>query len=360
MRASVIICTYNRHELLKSSITSIFSQSFPHEQFEIVVVDNNSSDFTRQTIEALSASAPVRLRYIFEAQQGLSFARNRGIQEAAGDVIVFCDDDIEADENWLTGIVAVFDDPCVAAAGGAIKPVWLSARPPWLPDTMLDYLAVSDFPKAAKTGEFETPDMPFGANIAFRKDVFDQVGVFPTHLGRIGNRLLSNEETEICLRVLAKGYRIRFAHNAVVGHKIDPQRLTKKWFYRRHYWQGRSDLLLDQNQKQSVHGKIRTIMLQFRELERNRLWLSFEQRFRYYWLLGYLHQMIFADMDVKYDNIRNLAAILNSYRLLADHNDCISVQSNLTARINALTNSLSWRLTSPLRFFKDRLDAFLR
>jgi len=360
MKASVIICTYNRHDLLKSSLKSISLQSFPRDQFEIIVVDNNSTDRTKEIVEELSTSFPSPCRYIFEEQQGLSFARNRGIQEANGDIIVFCDDDIEADRNWLAEIVSVFDDPCAAAAGGPIKPIWLSARPEWLPDSMLDYIAVSDFPNAAISGEFGLSDMPFGANIAFRKHIFTLTGLFPTHLGRIGSNLLSNEETVICRRILAADSKIKFAPNAIMGHKIDPKRLTKKWFYRRHYWQGRSNLLLDQTLKLNVYKKAHDILPQFYAINHCRNNLTFEQRFNYYYMLGYLHQLIFSGEKYNYSSIRGLFAVLNTDLPQAEHDDCHAIHNNLTTRINALTNSLSWRITAPFRAIKSKVDNCLR
>lgn len=245
MLVSVIICTYNRSELLLSTIHSLLNQSFPHDQYEIIIVDNNSTDGTRKIVDEIMLTSCVTVRYIFEAQQGLSFARNRGICEAKGDFVVFVDDDIEAELLWLENIIDSFSDDQIVAAGGPLRPLWLSSRPEWLTDSWLDYLSVSEFEKASSTGFFSDPDAPWGANMAFRRSVFVEVGYFATSLGRQETNLLSGEEYELFCRIYANGFKIAFAKGAVVKHKILPVRLQKNWFYRRSFWQGYTNALID-------------------------------------------------------------------------------------------------------------------
>jgi glycosyltransferase involved in cell wall biosynthesis len=245
MLASVIICSFNRSKLLEASLRSVIKQDFQSDKFEIILVDNNSSDDTRATVEKIASMSPVKITYLLEMKQGLSYARNAGIIASRGEILVFTDDDIRAEESWLRNLVSVFDAPEVAGAGGPLKPAWPFERPAWLTDDMLPAIAVSEFPTACDTGEFKGPDYPWGANIAFRRDVFEYAGMFPINLGRIDTNLLSNEELEICRKIEARGLRIRFAPNAVIHHKIAPDRLKKIWFLHRYYWQGRSDAILD-------------------------------------------------------------------------------------------------------------------
>src|SRR5208283_599657 len=108
MKASVIICTYNRSGLLKDSVLSVQNQDFLPYQYEIIVVDNNSIDDTKSVVTELSTDSPVKVKYVFEGRQGLSFARNTGIANAEGEIIAFTDDDIDADKSWLKEIVHAF------------------------------------------------------------------------------------------------------------------------------------------------------------------------------------------------------------------------------------------------------------
>jgi len=245
MITSVIVCTYNRSDLLEGSLRSLAAQDIQKDQYEIIVVDNNSSDDTREVVEAFASTSPVRVRYFFEGRQGLSFARNCGIEAAQGDIVVFTDDDIEAEPRWLREVIVVFNSSEVACAGGPIRPLWPIEKPQWLTRDWEGFLTISEFEDAKETGFFHYPSYPWGANIAFRKTVFASVGVFPTDLGRIGKSLLSNEELNLCKRIEDAGFKIAFAPGAVIHHKIAPERISKSWMMHRAYWQGRSDAILD-------------------------------------------------------------------------------------------------------------------
>jgi glycosyltransferase involved in cell wall biosynthesis len=322
MKASVIICTYNRSTTLEASLDSIIKQEFPVEQFDIVVVDNNSSDDTKAIIEKIAASSPVKITYLFEVNQGLSYARNAGIKSASGEILAFTDDDINAESTWLGNLVAVFNTPEVACAGGPLKPVWPSERPDWLTDDMLPAIAISEFPSARNSGEFKGPDYPWGANIAFRKEVFAHTGMFPTNLGRIGTSLLSNEELEICRRIEARGLRICFAPNAVIHHKIAPERLAKVWFLHRYYYQGRSDALLDMATGIDIYKR-------FIQLVKSMAWrrLKNENAFFHACLhrsvLGYFHQLILPpdEKRVSYRTLRAVEAFINGMTVATKEKD---------------------------------------
>jgi len=245
MLASIIICTYNRSELLEASLRSVVNQDLPADVFEVIVVDNNSSDNTQDKVMAISSSSQVKISYIFEEKQGLSYARNAGIEASSGKIVAFTDDDIEADREWLPNLLEAFDPPEVSCAGGPLKPLWPHPRPEWLADALLPAIAISDFPTARMGGEFKGPDYPWGANIAFRKSVFASIGMFPTDLGRVGNKLLSNEEIFLCKRIEQSNQRIAFAEKAIIYHKVAASRLRKSYFLHRYSNQGASDAILD-------------------------------------------------------------------------------------------------------------------
>ncbi len=297
MKASVIICTYNRSVLLKESLRSVQAQDFLAGQFEIIVVDNNSTDDTRQVVMEFAASSSVPTKYIFEPQQGLSDARNAGIHQAEGEIIVFTDDDIEAEKSWLRELILAFDGHDVACAGGPIKPIWGIEKPEWLTERWQSYLTISEFPSVQKSGEFKGPEYPWGANMAFRKEVFTTIGMFPSELGRTGACLLSNEEIILCRRIEERGKHIRFAPGAVIFHKIPAARLTKQWFYHRTYWQGRSDAVLDMQSDAAVYSRLRQRAAEmiWKAIDKNEDDFSrvcFKRLAQ-----GYLHQLLLPDRN---------------------------------------------------------------
>src|SRR5687768_12492925 len=105
---SVVVCTYNRAALLPQALRSLFAQKIENLDYEIVVVDNNSSDDTPAAVESLKSESPVPLRYVRESRQGNAYARNAGVEQAAGSIIAYLDDDCIADENWVAIIKSAF------------------------------------------------------------------------------------------------------------------------------------------------------------------------------------------------------------------------------------------------------------
>lgn len=351
MKASVIICTYNRSAMLGDSIRAIRSQDFPSHAYEIIVVDNNSTDNTQQVVEALQSDSQVEIRYLFESRQGLSFARNSGIQAARGEVVAFVDDDIDAEKFWLKEVVDAFSPPDVACVGGPIRPVWLTEKPDWLTEEWYGYLSVSEFASARSRGEFVGPEYPWGANIAFRRSVINEIGGFPTNLGRIGTTLLSGEEVALCMKIEEQGYRIGYAPNAIIHHKIPPERLRKRWYYRRTYWHGRSDAVLNCSNPSRMEKELRryTNILRMGFNADNPH--SFEARCYRRVGIGFFHQMflcLYGETKVReYNALRALFCIFH------ESSKGIVVLRENEDELMAIRNSLSWRLTAPIRLLLD-------
>jgi len=235
MKVSVILCTFNRSATLPSALDSLVAQVLsPSVPWEIVVVDNNSSDETRATIERYCNRYPGRLRYLFEPQQGLSRARNAGIRAARGEIFAFLDDDVVADRDWLSNLTSALSDSVWAGAGGRVVPPEGFSPPHWLTlggDMDLGGpLALFDL--GMMPGDLKRA--PFGANMAFRRSMFEKYGDFRVDLGRCGSSLLSGEETEFANRLLAASERIRYEPTAIVHHPVPAERLNEKYF--RNWW----------------------------------------------------------------------------------------------------------------------------
>ena len=315
MLASVIICTFNRCELLRESVLAIQNQNLPTGDFEIIVVDNNSTDGTRAVSELLAACSPVPIRYVLEAQQGLSFARNRGIIESSGEITIFVDDDIDADTDWLKGLVAAFDDPSVSCAGGPVIPRWPFNKPQWLTEEWEWCFSINEYnyPEVRETGEMKAPFYPLGANIAFRKSIFEKVGTFATNLGRIGKSLLSGDETDICARIEAYGARLKFAEHAVIHHKISPDRVSKTWLLHRAYWEGRSKATSFQQTQSNEYARLKQHSEEIILSPLTNKGLSFAQRCQHREAIGYLYQLLESDNN----DFRKLRALKTFFMALS-------------------------------------------
>ena len=242
MSITVILCSYNRCESLAGALNSAAALELPAGvEWEVLVVDNNSSDQTREVVEDFCGRYPGHFRYLFEPQQGLSHARNAGIREARGDIIAFMDDDVTVEPAWLQNLTAALHSGQWAGAGGRILPVWTCSPARWLPlgePYGLAPLVLFDLgPESAQLSE-----SPFGANMAFRKAMFEKYGVFRTDLGRSGGNMMSNEDTEFGGRLLAGGERLIYEPAAVVYHPVPENRMQKKYFLAWRFGKGRAGI----------------------------------------------------------------------------------------------------------------------
>ena len=245
MRSSIIICTHNRDESLKQTLQAVCRQESPGENFEVIVVENASTDRTRQVVEEVRDALQFPIRYHFEAQLGLSHARNSGVDLAEGEIVIFTDDDAIPQQGWLGNIIKPFQNSSVMVVGGDVEPVWPAGGPPvWLPTGLQPYLGIIRFYHAEET-ELYYPRLPFGVNIAFRKSAVRQAGGFSYNLGRNGSSLLSAEETEFCIRLAKPGGKIVYTPAAVVKHIIAKNRVTKQWFRKRSDIQGVSKAVIE-------------------------------------------------------------------------------------------------------------------
>ena len=231
MDASIIVCTYNRAESLRDTLLALKAQQpAARREWEVIVVDNNSKDHTRQVIEEFQRDWPL-LRYEFEGKQGLSYARNYGIAAARGDILLFTDDDVLPEPDWMETTLSGLEKYNADACGGYIAPIWESTPPDWLTERFYGFLAV----RTERHDDYaitSSSQLPFGANMAFRREVFQKVDGFDTSRGRKGNVLASGEDGELFERILSVGLKVMFLGQSRVHHKVESFRLTKRYFRR--------------------------------------------------------------------------------------------------------------------------------
>jgi glucosyl-dolichyl phosphate glucuronosyltransferase len=241
MKITVILCTYNRCRDLRTALDSVAASILPESVgWDVLVVDNNSSDQTREVVREYCAKHPDHFKYLFEPTPGKSYALNAGIRQAAGDVLAFMDDDVTVDPNWLRNLTAALHNEEWAGAGGRIILQWPSAVPQWL--AMEGPLARHGFPGFDQgTEPCELVGPPFGTNMAFRKSMFEKHGGFRLDLGPSPHNEIRNEDTEYGRRLISAGERIRYEPQAIVYHPVPAEKLNKKHLLKWGFDKGRGD-----------------------------------------------------------------------------------------------------------------------
>ncbi len=247
MLISVILCTYDRCLYLRKVLDSIAGSVLPDSvEWEVLVVDNNSTDQTSEVANEFAGRYPGRFRYISEPRQGKSYALNTGIRESRGNVLAFVDDDLTVEPTWLRNLTQALDDGKWAGAGGRTllaepfsPPRWLALKGPY---SMGGVLA-AQFDLGEEACELDRP--PFGANMAFQKKMFEKYGGFRTDLGPSPNPGIPrpNEDTEFGRRLVAAGQRLRYEPSAVAYHPVPKQRIEKQYFLTWWFDYGRAAIL---------------------------------------------------------------------------------------------------------------------
>jgi len=225
---SVIICTYNRANSLADTLLCLTKQSYETENWELIVVDNNSNDNTKGIISELSKQLP-NLTYKFEPQQGLSYARNLGINSAKGEIIVFTDDDVLPEIDWLVQIQNNMEKYNCDACGGFIAPKWEAPPPSWLTEFFYGFLAIKTDTNGPRQLSIND-ELPFGANMAFRKSMFSRYGLFDTQKGRKGNILAGGEDGDMFQRLIQANCSVYYFPDIKVTHKVEAFRIKKNYF----------------------------------------------------------------------------------------------------------------------------------
>ena len=228
---TVVLCTYNRSLLLADALSALVQQRHA-PPYEVVVVDNNSTDDTREIVTRFVPEGIVR--YTAEPLQGLSHARNRGIATATADIIAFTDDDVRANPDWVVSIARAFaENPDVDMVGGRVEPEWEADPPPWLPEAGDAPLALLDYGTVPFRIDPMEPRCLIGANMAIRRRALQRVGGFSPRLQRVGEGIGSTEDHELQTRLLGSGasalYDPRIAARAVVPRERLSKRYHRAW-----------------------------------------------------------------------------------------------------------------------------------
>lgn len=241
MDLSIIIGTYNRCESLRDTLESLLKQERNESfNYEVIVVDNNSDDATKQAVESYMAAFSGKLRYVFESQQGISCARNRGIAESPGKILVFADDDVIFDKNWLHNIWECFQKYNCDSLGGRVLPLYPENTPRWIKDNkdlLCGPIVMHDNGINIKPYERGKMNHFVGANFAVKKTCFLELGLFRTDLG-VGAGCMG-EDSEIFIRLRNADKKILYCGGALVFHPVDRKRMNSIYFARYFFRLGR-------------------------------------------------------------------------------------------------------------------------
>jgi glycosyltransferase involved in cell wall biosynthesis len=246
---TVVISTFNRCEMLPAAIESVLTQQASGLSYELIVVDNNSTDSTKQVVHSFISQGHPNLKYVFEPKQGLSYGRNAGITNARGAIVVFFDDDVRAHPDWLSNIKRAFDlyteIDCVA---GKILPNWKNDPPPWLTTDHWTPLALQDHGNVPLCADQERPLPLAGANLAFRRRVF-QDALFSPDFPR-------GQDLEFLVRFWRAGGRAMYVPDVMVFADVQPERLTKHFHRQWHASNGRFNSLMRLGEHVGSDGRI--------------------------------------------------------------------------------------------------------
>lgn len=231
---SVIICTYNRDKYIYNVLQSLAQGTLGTDRYEIVLVDNNCTDNTRREVDRFCMDYPqVTLRYSVETSQGLSHARNRGIKESKGDLLVYVDDDATVNTEYLSTYAQWFDEHDETdAAGGPIIPHYeTGSEPKWM-TYFIKRLLTGYLYFGSKPGPFPGENYPGGGNAAYRSKVFETVGLYNVELGRNGDNLGGGEEKDIFDKMKREGMQFVYLPGAILYHSIPGYKLEPDYFNR--------------------------------------------------------------------------------------------------------------------------------
>ncbi|MEO5898241.1 MAG: glycosyltransferase [Vicinamibacterales bacterium] len=234
---SVVIATRNRAALLHETLEAIAAQQSPGCPYEVIVIDNGSSDHTPEAVAAASRRSAMPVVYLHESRPGKSHALNTAVERAQGDLLVLTDDDVLPSPGWLAGYSRAFAETGADYAVGRIVPRWEAAVPSWMSPALYGVLAIPEGgSERLVIDDVNASDiMPIGANMAVRKNVLDVIGGWNPELGKLHGTLRTGEDHEFALRMVAAGFTGVYEPQAVVAHRVPPERLRlgyfQRWFF---------------------------------------------------------------------------------------------------------------------------------
>jgi glucosyl-dolichyl phosphate glucuronosyltransferase len=301
MIISVIVPTYNRATLLNKTLTSLSAQEYPKEDYEIIVVDNSSTDNTKEVVHNFAISH-ASVRYVYAGNPGLHNARHAGAEAAKGEILLYIDDDVLTEKKLLLEIVKIYSAPDVGCVGGKILPLWESEPPKWIHQISKSYLSILDDEEGPKEVKWI-----YGCNFAIRKDLLFKLEGFNPD-GFCDPKMWwyrGDGEYGLLEKVHQSGHKVLYTPNAIVWHFIPQNRLTLEYFKERAFKGG----IEASYRKYRMSDKLTSINLLMRSIA-----------FRLLFILTWLKSFFFNDLKAKVKSKYFEARSQYDYKLIRDIN----------------------------------------
>ncbi len=262
MKLTVIVPTYNRAESLRKTLDSLSSAAVPPEmKVDVIVADNNSTDDTPQIVRDLASRVSgISIKYLFEAQQGRSFAVNAGLRIADADIVSTIDDDEQISANWYIEVHKIFSERWeqIDFAGGKILPNLEVEPPEWVEPLKVGALCWRDFGDEEWKYDQASPIIT-GAHGVFKRSIFEKIGFYNEVLGVKGKGFLGGEDEVFYDQLIQSGFRGVYCPRLVVHHDVPARRLTKAFYRRWLFGVGMSRRLADLHYKPIVGARFFSI-----------------------------------------------------------------------------------------------------
>lgn len=234
-KISAIVCTYDRSKLLRRTLETLMNQSLDRNVYEVIVVDNASTDNTKETVmEFIGKYSDWNLRYVYELEQGSSNARNAGYKNAKAKYVACIDDDAKADKHWLRNIVKTIEETEPDILGGPIYPFYLTEKPKWFLDRY-EIRSNGDTARFLESNEYIS-----ASNIIFKKQLLNLLGGFDSNLGPKGTKKSYGEETKLIIKARErfKEVKIYYSPEVIVYHLVPAEKMRMKYFIIASFKQG--------------------------------------------------------------------------------------------------------------------------
>lgn len=230
---SIVVCTFNRLDLLKGAVQTLLDQQVDASKYELIVVDNNSGDATGEFIRH-TREQHKNLVYTLEMKQGLSYARNHGLELSRGEYVAFVDDDVEVPDNYVATLVKTLSEVRPAVLGGPGLALYKSRKPKWFKDEYAQYDLIDE------ARPLQGIEYVFGFNMIFRRDYLVAVGGFDPALGMEGENIAYGEDIEpqILIRRMVPDGVFYYDPKLIVYHLVRPEKMTLLWNMKSSYGHG--------------------------------------------------------------------------------------------------------------------------
>ena len=293
---SVIICTYNRADLLTDVLQTVCQQTLERSEYEVIVVDNNSTDETAAVSHSFAARYP-NVRTCFEPQQGLSHARNRGWREARGEYVGYIDDDCKVPEGWLAVAKEIIEHVSPDVFGGPYFAFYNTPKPAWFKD---EYGSYEPYSKATLIEGL--PDALHGGNLFLRRELIRKVGGFNPELGMVGGKMAYGEETALLqhIHTTIPEALIYYEPKLLLYHLVRPEKMSIRWLMRHRFTNARYGYRVQHEDPPQI-GRIGALLRLAKTSLRFVLSLTIEalfwEREKYPYFQNYLYENAFRHLS---------------------------------------------------------------